>query len=244
MPTGLELIMRHRISPASGFTLTELAIVLVIVALLLGGMMTSLGTQRDIANARETENRLNDIRDALFGFTMANDRLPCPAAPPPAGGTESPPSTGVCNNALNGFVPAGQLGIGPADANGYSLDAWNNPYRYAIFPGAIDGRDNPFTVPGRIKTIGMAKIAAASHLLFVCGSATGIASSDCGTAPQITDRAVAIIYSTGKNGIDETRAGADDIVFVSAPSVTADDQAIWISSNIVFSRMISAGRLP
>jgi prepilin-type N-terminal cleavage/methylation domain-containing protein len=229
----------------SGFTLVELAIVLVIVALLLGGMLVSLGTQQDISNARETDRRLGDIREALLGFAMANGRLPCPAAPPPAGGSESPPATGVCSNALqNGYVPASLLGIAPADAQGYALDAWNNPYRYAIYPKAIVSQTNPFTTPGAMKSIGIDKIALAASLLFVCGSVTGIGTSDCGTATKITDSAVALIYSTGKNGTDETRAGVDDTIFISAQSATVDDQATWISPNILFSRMIAAGRLP
>lgn len=234
---------------SAGFTLVELAIVLVIVALLLGGMVVSLGTQQDVSNARETEKRLGDIREALLGFAMANGRLPCPAAPPPAGGSESPAGTGACSNALNGYVPASLLGIAPADAQGYALDAWNNPVRYAIYSTAIAPQANPpFTTPGAMKSIGISNIALSGAsqrtFIYVCGSATGIGTSDCGAATKITDSAVALIYSTGKNGLDEARAGRDDIVFVSAPSMTEDDQVTWISPNILFNRMIAAGRLP
>ena len=41
-----------------GFTLTELAIVLVIVALLIGGMLVPLSTQRDIHNTSDTKSTL------------------------------------------------------------------------------------------------------------------------------------------------------------------------------------------
>lgn len=243
---------RHR-QRESGFSLAELAIVLVIVTLLTGGLFVSLGTQQDISNAKETEKRLAEIREALIGFALANGRLPCPAAPPPAGGTESPQATGACTNALqSGYLPASLLGTAPADAQGYALDAWNNPIRYAIFPNVIAGTANAFSTPGTMKSLGIQTIALESvspspharTFLFVCSSVTGISNSDCGSATKITDGAIAIVYSTGKNGTDETRGGADDIVFVSEQSPTADDLATWLSPNVLFNRMIAAGRLP
>ena len=45
-------------SKTHGFTLAELAIVLVIVALLIGGLTVSLSTSRDIANEKETQKQL------------------------------------------------------------------------------------------------------------------------------------------------------------------------------------------
>ncbi|TRZ99293.1 MAG: prepilin-type N-terminal cleavage/methylation domain-containing protein [Rhodocyclaceae bacterium] len=63
----------------SGFTLMELTVVLVIVALLLGGLLVPFGTQRDIELMRATEKSLIDIREALIGFAAINGRLPCPA---------------------------------------------------------------------------------------------------------------------------------------------------------------------
>lgn len=62
-----------------GFTLMELTVVLVIVALLLGGLLVPLGAQRDVESMRATEKSLADIREALIGFAAINGRLPCPA---------------------------------------------------------------------------------------------------------------------------------------------------------------------
>ena len=236
-----------------GFTLVEMAIVLIIVSLLIGGMMMSLTSQQDISSIRETEKRLGDIKDALIGFAAANGRLPCPAAPPPAGGAESPPSTGACTNALqSGYVPASLLGTTPTDDKGYALDAWNNPIRYAVINTTINSISNPFTTSGAMKSLGIETISLVSttpitprQFLYVCSSAAGITATGCGTAQQITDSAIAIIYSIGKNGVDETRGGADDIVFASAQTAdNFDDRATWLSPNILFNRMISAGRLP
>jgi len=63
----------------AGFSLMELAVVLVIVALLLGGLLVPFGSQRDIEMMRATDKSLIDIREALIGFAAINGRLPCPA---------------------------------------------------------------------------------------------------------------------------------------------------------------------
>ncbi len=72
-----------------GFTLIELAIVLFVVALLLGGMLLPLAAQQDIRNYGDTQKILVEARDALLGFAVANDRLPCPAANAATGSRKS-----------------------------------------------------------------------------------------------------------------------------------------------------------
>ena len=90
----------------SGFTLIELAIVLFVVALLLGGMLLPLAGQQDIRNFGDTQKILIESRDALLGFAMANDRLPCPASAA-SNGVESPAGGGACTNPYDGcWTPA------------------------------------------------------------------------------------------------------------------------------------------
>lgn len=62
-----------------GFTLAELAVVLVIVGLLLGGLMAPLSAQMETKYRSDSEKRLSDIREALIGYALVNGRLPCPA---------------------------------------------------------------------------------------------------------------------------------------------------------------------
>ena len=68
-----------------GFTLAELAIVLVIVAFLLGGTMAMVSSQTDQRKWNDTQSRLEAARDALLGYAIANGRLPCPANSSSAG---------------------------------------------------------------------------------------------------------------------------------------------------------------
>ena len=240
-----------------GFTLVELSIVLIIVALMVGGMMMSLGAQRDIANANETQRNLNEIREALIGFAVANGRLPCPASPNTTGVEKPDTGVGPCAYPYDGFVPAVTLGVTPTDEKGYALDSWGNPIRYAV----TEANSNSFTTTNGIKSNWAGGLLPD---LYVCSTSVnvknqGSASATCNDSPDtsLTKTAVAIIFSTGKNGgispanPDELAnwpslaSGTKDRVFVNhTPNDSFDDLIIWISPNILYNRMIAAGRLP
>ena len=233
-----------------GFTLTELAIVLVIVALMIGGMLVSLSTTRDLAGEKETQKQLTVINDALIGFMAAQQRLPCPAAPA-ATGVESP-AGGACTHPFTGFVPAITLGITPANAQGYAIDAWGNPIRYAVTT-TLTTTAHAFTTAGGLKAAWASDPTAIKPDLFVCSTAAHVTANDCPAAERLTDTAVAIVFSTGRNGgeaptsADELANGtaSNDKVFVSAaPGPAFDDLLVWLSPNTLYGRLIAAGRLP
>jgi len=245
-------------SVARGFTLIELAIVLFVVALLLGGMLLPLASQQDIRNYGDTQKILAEAREALLGFAMANDRLPCPAAA--ANGVESPPGGGACTNPHNGFLPAATLGLSPVDAQGHSLDGWSgdpiNRVRYAV----STANGNAFTTQNGMKTTGMTTLAPD---LRICNTGVGMvnpgnpATADCAANTAVATDAVAVVYSLGKNagtggaGVEENHNPnpqstlAADRAFVNAAQGSAfDDQLLWLSKNVLFNRMVGAGRLP
>ena len=133
-----------------GFTLLELSIVLVIVALVTG--MAASGTIGILSSARlsATNRRMAAIDAALMNFRIANDRLPCPAdltiaqgsanfgvegANPGActGGTPSAnfsaaSATFTFATAAEGAVPTATLGL----PNDFMVDGWGNRFRYAV----------------------------------------------------------------------------------------------------------------
>lgn len=255
-----------------GFTIAELAVVLVIVGLLLGGLFIPLSAQNDLRYVTDTQKTLNDIRDGLLGYAAANGRLPCPASAA-SNGIESPLGGGTCTNPYDGFVPAVTLGIGPTDASGNAVDAWGNPIHYALFPNAaaINGVTQVFSTANGMKTATLSALSAyiaANPLLSVCadgGAVTGAGTSGaaCNATGKLTDNAVVVIYSLGKNaisggtGTDEQHnpnpntSVAADPAFVShlpTPSDSAggefDDMVVWVSPNILYNRMITAGQLP
>ncbi len=87
--------------PHRGFSLVEMALVLLIVSLVLGGIITYINAQVVQARISSTNNKQQAIKAALISFVARNGRLPCPAiANLPLGnaaeGVEAP--TGATNN--------------------------------------------------------------------------------------------------------------------------------------------------
>lgn len=243
----------------AGFSLIELAIVLFIVALLLGGLLMPLTAQIDQQKAKDTQKTLADLKEALIGFALVNGRLPCPAAPLAGTGLESPAGGGVCTNFSNGFVPAVTLGMTPVNAQGFLLDGWNNPIRYAVSNATVGGFPNAFTSPLGMKTATIGSLAGA-NLLNVCSNSIAIALT-CGPSPAtttFTDNAPALVFSLGKNGNtagligpDEAANTNNDKIFVSHEQGTDgagnegfDDIVNWLSTGILINRMVAAGQLP
>jgi len=245
---------------ARGFTLVEMAMVLMIVALLLGGLLPTISSQVEQRHENDTRKQLDEIQQALIGYAIIYGRLPCPASGATGTGGQEDPNTGigVCNHPHDNksYVPAVTLGLSGADSNGLIEDAWGNPIRYAVANGSSN--TFPFTKPNGISGIGIANIGSSSIAnLDVCSTATGSTSSACGSNYTLTNNAVAVIYSTGKNGANGTGAGPDeqenptgnstdsDTVYVShTPSPNFDDMVTWLSPNLLVNRMVSAGKLP
>jgi prepilin-type N-terminal cleavage/methylation domain-containing protein len=242
----------HRIHQARlqpGFTLAELAIVLVIVSLLLGGMMAMISTQTEQRNWNDTQSRLDTARDAILGYAIARGRLPCPANSNSAG-AEVPliPGTscgsgnaydyygGVVAGVTYGLLPAVTVGYQPVDTQGFALDAWGNRIRYAVSTTPSAPAPN-FTNKANLKANGVSFLP---NDLVVCASATGILPAasppSCGAVAtnSVTSQktVVAILYSPGKNGrapitlgtdeaANENRTAANDAVFISHPPAPA-----------------------
>lgn len=257
-----------------GFTLVEMAVVLVVVSLVLGSLLVPLASQVEQRKIQGTEQVLEQARDAVLAFAAARGRLPCPAGT--TGGHEvftTGAAVGDCAN-FWGFLPAASLGLSPLDANGYARDGWGgevrdgsgfdqNRIRYAVRNANIGGQNFVFTKTGGIKAAGMTAIntfADANGLLYVCNAGGGGSGSSCGTAFTLTSEAVAVIWASGPNAAtggvsaDETEnpnpnGGSADRVFVSRPRGAGagpefDDQMVWVTPPLLFQRMIAAGQLP
>jgi len=142
----------------SGFTLIELAMVLFIVSLLIGGMLMPLSAQNEIRGRQETDKALANIREALIGFAVVNGRLPCPApatlaalavgvgleATTAAAGTTNTTGPCGCTAANSGIASAGGTACDDDTPGGVSgvlpwatlgvpeTDAWGNRYTYRV----------------------------------------------------------------------------------------------------------------
>jgi prepilin-type N-terminal cleavage/methylation domain-containing protein len=245
-----------------GLTLIELAIGLVVIAVIIGGLLIPLQAQVEQARFGQTQRQLDEVREALIGFAIANGRLPCPATPA-SNGVESPAGGGHCTAPWTGLLPAVTLGLTQVDAQGYALDAWGLPQnriRYAVTSQPIHGR--VVTEPDGLRLIAQASSTGLQDLahgatLFVCSSAIGITPTECGPGRQVARRLLAVIYSLGPNastggaGDEAENLGLTANGFVSrtrsgpgSPAGEFDDIVTWLAPPLLISRMVAAGRLP
>jgi len=116
--------MTHKIGKMEGFSLVEIAIVMVILGFLIGGLMKPLGRQMEASKIMTTRKALDEYKTALLGFALINGRLPCPDVngdgleDQVAGGANCPAAE--CK-AYGGEPAWATLGASPEDAWGQSF---------------------------------------------------------------------------------------------------------------------------
>ena len=239
-----------------GFTLVEIAIVLLIVTILLGYSVAMLPVQQELKQYRQVENEMKDIVDHLIAFAQVNGRLPCAAD---ATGLADP-DTGLDCNTWYGFLPGKTLGIDGSYDNNLLVDPWGTPYRYQVTSSDFDGDGNGDFVMaiGGIQAIGIADLAPDLVLCTTNPSALATDTACASPAQTAAGNIPAVVLSFGKNGgtlppssaiegenTDNTADGTTDIVFVKGSrSDSFDDIVKWISPNLLFSKMIEADQLP
>jgi len=229
-----------------GFTLIELSVVVLVITLLLGSLLVPLATQVEQRNVSETQKRLQEVKEALIGYAIANGRFPCPAEVSPVpdpndrgnesfdvGGTAA---NGKCKHPYDGYVPGITLGLSNLDSQGFVVDAWGlqqNRLRYAITPTKLAGTDPVFTSLNGMRTAGISSIGGATTLLYICatspanlGAPTPFA--DCaGIGNTLSSDAIFVIYSLGKNAA--TPGTSTDEAANLKPNFTANPNYIFVS---------------
>lgn len=247
-----------------GFTLTEMAVVFAIVALLIGGAMMTLSAQIEQRNNDETTRRLNAAAEAVLAFAIVNRRLPCPATAGTTGdevlATGTPATGGTCSTNFGGFLPARTLGVQPVDNAGYLVDSWNNRIRYAVSAAAPTGCTGSSTAPhftsvANLKANG---VSCKPNDLDVCAPVDGTIVCTAANRVVSTTTVAFIVFSTGKNGANAAVYGAheaantdNNATFIShvpsgsdSATGTFDDLMVWVPAGTLYSRLISAGVLP
>lgn len=233
-----------------GFTLIEIAIAMFVISLAIGTLMAPLVIQVEQRQVSETQKALTETREALIGFAVANKYLPCPDKTTAAGaGTANDGKEDVV--ALTGQCVVTEGNVPWVTLSTPASDPWNNRFRYKVT--AVFAQRSP-----------AATFSLASAGLFtVTCPAPG-----CSPASDFTVNAPAVILSHGKNGygginaitatanaaptsVDELGNTDGNLSFnsrvrtaINTGAGEFDDLVDWISPNVLFNRMVTAGNLP
>jgi len=206
--------------PSRGFTLIEIAVVIVVLSLLLA-MIAGIATAMVGQQRREaTRQRLAGVETALALYVSQNRRLPCPAdgrfassnanagLERPIGGVACQVVTGTANSQTHGVVPWRTLGLTETDVT----DGWGNRLTYRVAPELVLANAMDFTScdPGAAVT-GTATASCASP----CPSGTWPAG--CSNPRDVT-----------KNKGLKVRSNSATLTVVMSPSTDPSTGAAYI----------------
>lgn len=194
-------------SRAKGFTLIEIAMVIVVMGLLfamLAGMSASLVAQQRI---QTTRSRLANIDNALALFVSQYKRLPCPAdgrIASSTGGAEyndDPVTPRTCTgNQQHGVVPWRALGLTGVDIE----DGWGGRFTYRVGPELVVDNAMDFTSCDPAGTSSTIRVSPSTY----CTPA-GIVPGDCnaGNLPACTPPSIALRGAVRKGLVVKNVAG-------------------------------------
>lgn len=235
------------IKTARGFTLIEMAIVLVIITILIGGLAVPLSAQIQARRVAETQKTLEEAKEALIGYAMTHKTLsatprsylPCPDAN--GDGIEEARVANKCPQ-QSGFLPWVTLGAG-------AQDAWGNRLLYATHTDVSNSN------PGIDSTV------------TPDASWNQICSTSACPLIDIAQNIPVVVRSNGPNGwgalnvngntlaaptgVNELENRDGDNVYVSrvpsrpdSPSGEFDDLLTWISYPLLYPRVCPTGCPP
>ncbi len=240
-----------------GFSLIELAIVLVIIGFLMG-FLFPISAKKDQQNLKSTQKTLEEIKDALLGFAVQPlyyddeyeyedfpvspllswpSRIPCPAKygeydldHPENDNFVGREDLTLCGK--EGFLPWKVLKVG-------RYDVWGNPFRYRVALA--------FSTTGRTVGISPTNISGNLKVKNKQGDINWTVTSGYPV--------VAIIFSDGKNQTpdDENKSKNttyvhDGYVYIDKMPIdhpdNFDDILTWLSRNTLMDRLTTAKRWP
>ena len=214
-----------------GFTLIEMAIVLVVLGLVASFLITPLAMRFEASRRHAAEGMLDNITDALIGFALVHGRLPCPSIESnpssPAYGLEQGPP---CVLNIPGYLPWRTLGLPAHDPWGtprtHAAQSWAGHWRYRPDKIFAEGTISLTTLPS-------GSIQIKDH------DGTLISTAD--------SRVVAVVFSTGPNqqadGLNVTYSPTSPTFEDGEPTPAFDDLLRWIGHPLLIARLARGGRL-
>jgi prepilin-type N-terminal cleavage/methylation domain-containing protein len=239
--------MNLKYKKQAGFTLVEMAVVLVIVGLLVSAFLMPLSAQRDQKDYNETRQKIANLKEGLLGFVVTNRRLPCPdtdgdglenlALPLVVDDTPiigKSTQTFTCIN-LEGLLPFQSLGL-------ERLDSWSNIFSYRVAP-ALSTRTVEWSLNGATGNV----VSDTYFTLSSNGDITVRTRGDDPSTAGITEskfiynlvtNAAVVIISHGKNGYGATNYTG--VILPAAPASNLDETANIAAGTIKISRFVAS----
>lgn len=218
----------------TGFSLIEMAIVMVILGFIISSLVGPVDALRETQKLKQAKAELAEIQEAIMGYAIVNGFIPCPGDSG-SDGLES--RTGNNCNYFRGSVPARTLGIeGKRNDNGQLVDPWNVPYDYAI------------------SGVGFWSYAKNIQLNNPNASIRVCSEAQCPSGTTLAENIVFIVLSRGPNGAnftsspDQIENNDMDGLFVEREESKGgnqefDDILSWTSKNTLIANLVKAGRL-
>lgn len=241
----------------NGFSLIELAIVLVIVTLLVGGLAVPLSAQIEARRIAETRKAMQAIHDTLIGYAMSHTvtvtvggvsttrhYLPCPDTD--NDGREELRTSGDCP-ADRGGLPWITLGV-------QGDDAWGNRFTYAVSATFSNSAGFKTTPPPATQAnlniypnspCTAAKIMENVPAVWVSHGPQGRGALNMNGGTPLAPASVAADERQNLNVASGSLPCTNVTDFVShPPTVDFDDLVLWLSSNELFSRVCPSAGCP
>ena len=246
-------------SATKGFTLIEMAMVLLIIGLLAKTAIAPFGALLAHNKREQAQSQLHQVKQAVFAYVVAYGALPCPmsrsavrepaiiagATPLPLSEEQRPCLTSV------GFVPTYAMGlVGPTSNNGALLDPWGRELLYSVSLNKSEssGAQNVhyWTTPGAAAAVGVTQVHAD---LVLCHRS---AQDNCRGKHVRSNQIAFVLMSSGS---DASASGwqaenLDDDNFFTytdesiVPGEQFDDLLVWGSAADTLYWMLRMGWLP
>ena len=178
-----------------GFTLIEMAFVIILIGLIVSGGLFAFTPMLQKARINQTNANLDQIESALELFVIRNSRLPCPAdgsltISDTSGnyGLEQPQGGGTCTiTGANAVIPWKTLGMDES----YSLDGWAT--RVSYWPSGTVGTSSSLTA-GSVLVRNGSSYPSGTYM-----TVTDVVSAKPVTPTTGTDQAAYVVVSHGRS---------------------------------------------